>query len=113
MDHSTYSEADFPLSPSMFYYEATTACDLVCNHCRASTQEKPSPNQLTIEQGKVLLSQIATFPRRPTVVLTGGDPLKPRDLLELICHGISLGIPLALTPLGNPACHPRSAREDP
>ena len=102
MDHSTYSEADFPLSPLMFYYEVTTACDLVCKHCRASAQEEPSPDQLTLEQGKTLLSQIATFPRRPTVVLTGGDPLKRPDLLELVRHGISLGIPLALTPSATP-----------
>jgi len=96
MDHSTYSEADFPLSPLMFYYEVTTACDLVCKHCRASSQETPSPDQLTLEQGKALLSQIATFPRKPTVVLTGGDPLKRPDLLDLVRHGIGLDLPLAL-----------------
>jgi radical SAM protein len=102
MDHSTYSEADFPLGPLMFYYEVTRACDLVCKHCRASAQETPNPDQLTLEQGEALLSQIAMFPRKPTVVLTGGDPLKRPDLLGLIRHGISLGIQLALTPSATP-----------
>ncbi len=26
-------------SPLMFYHEVTQACDLVCEHCRASAQE--------------------------------------------------------------------------
>ncbi len=74
----------------------------MCRHCRASAQGTPNPDQLHIEQGIALLSQIVTFPRTPTVVLTGGDPPKRPDLLELIRHGIGLGIPMALTPSATP-----------
>ena len=97
-----YSAADFDRSPLMFYYEVTTACDLACKHCRASAQSNPDPQQLTTQQSKLLLSQVATFPKRPMVVLTGGDPLKRHDLLDLIAHGRCVGLQMALTPSATP-----------
>ncbi len=63
MDYAAYTTADFDHSPLMFYYETTTACDLVCKHCRASAQENPDPEQLSTEQSKQLLSQIAHVPQ--------------------------------------------------
>ncbi|OHB72851.1 MAG: radical SAM/SPASM domain-containing protein [Planctomycetes bacterium RBG_13_63_9] len=86
----------------MFYYEVTMACDLVCKHCRASAQEAPHPEQLTTAESMALLDQVATFPRRPMIVLTGGDPLKRADLFDLIRHGVGLGLQLALTPSATP-----------
>ncbi len=102
MDYAAYTTADFDHSPLMFYYETTTACDLVCKHCRASAQEAADPAQLNTEQSKRLLSQIATFPKRPMIVLTGGDPLKRHDLMELIAHGREIGLEMALTPSATP-----------
>ena len=101
--HATpYTEADFDRSPLMFYYEVTLACDLVCKHCRASAQEKPHPDELTTEQSKALIDQVATFPRRPHLVMTGGDPLKRADLFELIRHAVAAGLQVALTPSATP-----------
>jgi MoaA/NifB/PqqE/SkfB family radical SAM enzyme len=68
MDYAAYTTADFDHSPLMFYYETTTACDLVCKHCRASAQEAADPAQLNTEHSKRLLSQIATFPKRPMMI---------------------------------------------
>ena len=102
MDHSDYAQTDFSLNPLMFYYEVTMACDLVCKHCRASAQENADPGELGTEQAKALLSQAATFPRPPMVVLTGGDPLKRADLFELIRHAVACGLQLALTPSATP-----------
>jgi len=101
--HATpYTEADFERSPLMFYYEVTLACDLVCKHCRASAQEKPHPDELTTEQSKALIDQVATFPRPPHLVTTGGDPLKRADLFELIRHAVAAGLQVALTPSATP-----------
>jgi AdoMet-dependent heme synthase len=100
--HSSYQASDFGHSPLMFYYEVTMACDLVCKHCRASAQEQSHPDELPTAQSKALLEQVATFPRKPTVVFTGGDPLKRADLYELIAHGAALGLQIALTPSGTP-----------
>ena len=61
-----------------------------------------APDELSTSQAKALLDQAATFPRKPTVVLTGGDPLKRPDLLELIRHAVALGLQPALTPSATP-----------
>jgi radical SAM protein len=102
MNHAAYTYDDFGRSPLMFYYEVTTACDLVCKHCRASAQEQPHAEELSTATAKALLDQAAAFPRQPTVVLTGGDPLKRADLLELIRHAVGRGLQLALTPSATP-----------
>jgi radical SAM protein len=102
MSHGDYTQRDFALSPLMFYYEVTLACDLVCKHCRASAQEHAHPDELSTAQAKMLIEQIAGFPRRPMLVLTGGDPLKRKDLYELIRYAVSRGIQVALTPSATP-----------
>ncbi|MBP90390.1 MAG: radical SAM/SPASM domain-containing protein [Planctomycetaceae bacterium] len=102
MLHSQYTPADFRINPLMFYYEVTTACDLVCKHCRASAQEAAHPGQLTTEQSKALIDQVATFPRKPNLVLTGGDPLKRSDIFDLIRHAVAAGLQVALTPSATP-----------
>jgi radical SAM protein len=93
---------DFGQGPLMFYYEVTQACDLLCEHCRASAQPLADPQELTHVQSCALLDQVATFPQPPVVVFTGGDPLKRPDLLELIRHASKLGLQVALTPSATP-----------
>jgi organic radical activating enzyme len=87
---------------SQFQYEVTLACDLACKHCRASAQEKPTDDELTTEQSKALIDQIASFPRRPALVMTGGDPFKRADLFKLIGHAVDAGLQAALTPSATP-----------
>ncbi|MCL2624544.1 MAG: TIGR04053 family radical SAM/SPASM domain-containing protein, partial [Planctomycetaceae bacterium] len=94
--------SDFGRFPLMFYYEVTQACDLVCKHCRASARETAAADELTTAQSLALIDEIAKFQRKPTLVLTGGDPLKRADLFRLIEHAAGLGIPTALTPSATP-----------
>jgi AdoMet-dependent heme synthase len=100
--HGNYAADDFARSPLMFYYEVTQACDLACKHCRASAQTEAPPNELSHESALALLEQAAAFPRQPTLVLTGGDPLKRHGLLDLIRHAVALGLEPALTPSATP-----------
>ena len=86
----------------MFYYEVTQACDLVCKHCRASAQETAAHDELTTAQSLALIDEVAKFERTPTMVFTGGDPLKRADLFRLIEHATGLGIQTALTPSATP-----------
>jgi radical SAM protein len=102
VDISSYTQDDFDIAPLMFYYEVTQACDLVCRHCRASAQENSHPDELTTEQSKALIDQIALFPRKPHLVTTGGDPLKRADLFELIQYATESGLRVALTPSATP-----------
>ncbi|MCX7963040.1 MAG: TIGR04053 family radical SAM/SPASM domain-containing protein [Candidatus Sumerlaea chitinivorans] len=97
-----YSRDDFGHSPLLVFYEVTRACDLVCRHCRASAFVNPHPKQLTTTQSKALFDDLSQFPKRPMVVLTGGDPMKRPDLEELISYGVAKGLRIAITPSPTP-----------
>ena len=99
---SSYRPSDFARHPLMFYYEVTQACDLVCRHCRASAQAGPRPDELSSAQSRELIAQIASFERKPVLVLTGGDPLKRRDIYDLIRYAKACGLEVALTPSATP-----------
>ena len=97
-----WASRDFNTSPMIVFYEVTRACDLVCRHCRACAQALPDPNELSGELSLRLIDQMARFPVRPMVVLTGGDPLKRGDIFELIGHAVSQGLETAITPSPTP-----------
>lgn len=85
--------------PFIVIWEVTRACQLACAHCRADAQKRFHPNQLTLEHGKALLDDIAEFGKpTPIVILTGGDPFERKDLEQLVEHGTSLGLSMALSP---------------
>ncbi len=98
----TYGRGDFEHSPFVVFYELTQACDLACKHCRACAQPARAPDELDSQLGRQLLEQLATFPKPPMLVLTGGDPLKRPDVYELVEHGVSLGLDVAMTPSATP-----------
>ncbi|MDR0392348.1 MAG: TIGR04053 family radical SAM/SPASM domain-containing protein, partial [Planctomycetaceae bacterium] len=102
MQFKPYSKEDFGINPLMFYYEVTQSCDLVCKHCRASAQESASLDELSTENSIRLIDQVASFPRKPNIVFTGGDPLKRSDLFVLVRRAVSNGLNVALTPSATP-----------
>ena len=81
-----YARSDVNHSPLLVFYETTQACDLACTHCRACAQTRANPSELSTEDSKTLIDQLAEFPKPPMLVLTGGDPLKRQDIYELIDH---------------------------
>jgi AdoMet-dependent heme synthase len=92
----------FGESPLVAFYETTQACDLVCAHCRACAQPRRHPGELSPEQARALLDDFARFPSPPLVVLTGGDPMKRTDIRELVEHGVSRRLSMAMTPSATP-----------
>src|ERR1035441_3621716 len=71
---------DFNERPFIAIWEVTQACDLACVHCRASAQPDRHPMELSTDEGKQLIDQIAAL-RVPVFVLTGGDPINPPALI--------------------------------
>jgi len=92
---------DFNQRPFIAIWEVTQACDLACVHCRASAQPERHPMELTTDEGKNLIDQIAAL-EIPVFVLTGGDPIKRPDLFELIAHARKSGVRISLTPSATP-----------
>ncbi len=92
---------DFDERPFLAIWEVTQACDLACVHCRAAAQPLRHPMELTTDEGKHLIDQIAAM-NVPVFVLTGGDPIKRPDLFELIAHARGMGVRVSLTPSATP-----------
>jgi AdoMet-dependent heme synthase len=92
---------DFKERPFLAIWEVTQACDLACLHCRAAAQPLRHPMELTTDEGKGLIDQIAAM-NVPVFVLTGGDPIKRPDLFELIAHARKVGVRVSLTPSATP-----------
>jgi radical SAM protein len=92
---------DFNERPFIAIWEVTQACDLACVHCRASAQPDRHPMELSTDEGKKLIDQIAAL-KVPVFVLTGGDPIKRPDLFELIWYARSVGVRVSLTPSATP-----------
>lgn len=101
LDRARPRPLDFDDHPLLAIWETTQACDLVCAHCRASATPFTHPEELTTDEGKRLLDRIAAM-GTPMCVLTGGDPAKRADLVELVRHGARAGLVMALTPSGTP-----------
>lgn len=92
---------NFDETPFLAFWETTRACDLACQHCRASAVPHRAPGELSTVEGKELLDEIAALGCK-LVVLTGGDPAKRPDLVELVRHGTDVGLRVALTPSATP-----------
>ncbi|MGA3100997.1 MAG: radical SAM protein [Terracidiphilus sp.] len=92
---------DYDESPFLAIWEITQSCDLACKHCRAAAQPIAHPDELTHEEGKALIDQIADM-HIPIFVFTGGDPLKRKDLFELIRYAASKDVHVAVTPSATP-----------
>jgi radical SAM protein len=89
--------------PFIVIWEVTRACQLACLHCRADAIRSRDPFELSTAEGEQLLADLATLgPPRPIVVLTGGDPVERADLADLVAHGTSLGLSIALSPSVTP-----------
>lgn len=98
------TEAPFGLAPFIVIWEVTRACALACIHCRAEAIPHRHPDELTTGEGKRLIDRIAAFgPRKPLFVLTGGDPLRRRDVADLVRHGVGRGLSVSMTPSGTAA----------
>ena len=90
---------NYAQTPLIVYWEMTQACALACRHCRAEAMPKCHPDELTHEESRELLRQIASFGEPlPHVILTGGDPLQRSDVYELIDEAQSLGLQVSITP---------------
>ncbi|MGD0521215.1 MAG: TIGR04053 family radical SAM/SPASM domain-containing protein [Terracidiphilus sp.] len=92
---------NFDETPFLAIWECTQSCDLACKHCRAAAQPIAHPDELSTSEGKALIDQIAAM-HVPIFVFTGGDPLKRKDVFELIRYAAGQGVMVALTPSATP-----------
>ncbi|MGQ9629027.1 MAG: putative heme d1 biosynthesis radical SAM protein NirJ2 [bacterium] len=71
-------------------WNVTKQCNLQCKHCYRDAGARDS-DELTTEEGKALLSEIAGAGFK-IIVLSGGEPLMREDILDLISHASGVGL---------------------
>jgi radical SAM protein len=86
-------------APFIVIWETTRACALACVHCRAEAIPHRDLRELTTGEGRDLIDAVRDFGTPPPLlVLTGGDPLRRRDITDLVRYGVERGLSVSLTP---------------
>lgn len=95
---------DYDERPLVVTWEATQACGLACDHCRAEAVAERPPGELSTAAARALVDQVADFGSPPPVfVVSGGDPTERDDLLEVVSYATERGLPTAVTPAPTPS----------
>jgi Fe-coproporphyrin III synthase len=71
-------------------WNVTRRCNLKCVHCYSQSEDRDYKNELTLDQGKALIDDLAGF-GSPVVLFSGGEPLIRKDILELITYAAQKG----------------------
>jgi len=80
-------------------WNATRRCNLSCMHCYADSHDRDYPGELTTEEGKRLLDDVAAF-GSPTMIFSGGEPLIRPDIFELAAYARDVGLRCVLSTNG-------------
>ncbi len=72
-------------------WNATRRCNLKCVHCYAHARDVQFKNELTTEEGKALIDDLAGF-GVPVLLFSGGEPLMRKDLPELAAYAVEKGM---------------------
>ncbi len=77
--------------PRLIAWELTGSCNLKCVHCRASAVKDRDPDELTTQEIRSTIDNIASF-SSPILILTGGEPLVREDVFEIARYGTEKGL---------------------
>ena len=72
-------------------WSCTRRCNLKCAHCYSRSRNVKYRGELTTEEGKALIDDLARF-GAPVILFSGGEPLMRPDLLELGRHATASGM---------------------
>jgi AdoMet-dependent heme synthase len=86
-------------APRILAWEITRRCNLNCIHCRAAASELSPEGELSLDEYKALLENVAGF-AKPVIILTGGEPLLRPDVYDIAAYGTSLGLTMAVSTNG-------------
>jgi len=77
--------------PFLVSYSITQRCNLKCKHCYSDSSDNEFKDELTTQQAKKLINEIASLGAK-LLIFDGGEPLKREDFFELIAEANSVGI---------------------
>ena len=72
-------------------WNMTRTCNLHCRHCYMDADAKKNAGELTTEEAKHFIDDLAAF-RVPALLLSGGEPLVRQDFFELAGYASAHGV---------------------
>lgn len=72
-------------------WNMTRRCNLKCIHCYSNSADIDYADELTTDEGKELITDLAAF-GSPVILFSGGEPLMRRDLFELARYATEKGM---------------------
>jgi len=80
-------------------WNCTRRCNLRCVHCYSQSKNEHYEGELTTDEGKILIDQLAEF-GVPVVLFSGGEPLLRDDVFDLIRYATAKGLRAVLSTNG-------------
>lgn len=72
-------------------WNSTRTCNLKCRHCYMSSDAKKYKDELTTEEAKQFIADLADF-KVPVLLFSGGEPLIRPDFFELAAYAAEKGV---------------------
>ena len=72
-------------------WNSTKACNLRCIHCYYTANAQRAPDELTTDEAKAMIDDLAAF-GAPVLLFSGGEPLLRDDLFELGAYAVARGL---------------------
>jgi Fe-coproporphyrin III synthase len=80
MDHLRYSNKSH--NKPVVVWNSAQRCNLHCMHCYSKSENKEYDNELSTEQAKNMINDLASF-GVPVLLFSGGEPLLRKDIFEM------------------------------
>ncbi len=81
--------------PRLISWNMTFRCNLHCPHCYIDARESAARDELSTEEGRKLIDQIAEL-SKPILIFSGGEPILRPDIFELARYATSKGLIAAM-----------------
>lgn len=78
-------------APFLVSYAVTRKCNLKCKHCYSDAKDHISSDELTLDETKRLIDDLANWNIR-LLILDGGEPLCREDFLEIVRYAYNKGL---------------------
>jgi radical SAM protein with 4Fe4S-binding SPASM domain len=72
-------------------YAITQECNLKCRHCYSDASDKPAPDELSNQESRRLLDELAEWGTR-LLIFDGGEPLCREDFYEITSYASAKGL---------------------
>lgn len=97
---NTQKSSNYPhFRKPVVVWNITRKCNLHCVHCYTNSEYINYPNELTTNEAKQVIDELASI-KIPAILFSGGEPLLRNDLFEIAKYTIRSGVKAILSTNG-------------